>query len=220
MKGIAGFVRFLVRAPKAQARLIGAIMLGSAIGGYLLGGPLGVPPLAFAGFALIVSLLPAYAILNRAAGPGKSYSLFVPATAPQAGGYRSADALTVAPLVERLAKLGYRLEVALVDSSGRPAAAAPESTPLLGPALELRQAGARRGTGHVALRLPERGGMGSVDVVDTPHGPHGELALYLILAVGELVRGAQFKETFSSLSPESTEWLRPQLPDAPRALRR
>lgn len=49
---------------------------------------------------------------------------------------------------------------------------------------------------------------------------YAELALYLIVAVGELIRGSEFKETFSSLSPESTEWLRPQLPDAPRALSR
>jgi hypothetical protein len=83
----------------------------------------------------------------------------------------------------------------------------------------LRLAGASPYAGGVRLRMPDGPGAGEVDVTDTSSGKYEELAQFTIVALGRLFRGTTFKESFSSLTPESTEWLEPQLPDRPRTLR-
>lgn len=217
-KGIAGFVRTLTRAPKAQQRLVLAIMAAMTGAGVAAALLLEGNPIMLGGFGAILSVLPAYLVLARGARPGKSYSLFLPEAPPPSPSYREAGTLTVEALVKSLERHGYRLEVSLLDSEGRAAGAAGSSTALRGPALELREASARRGTGAVALRLPPGAGIGTLDVTDTPRGLYDELARFAVVAVGELVRGTTFKETFSSLSPESTDWMQAQLPDRPLRL--
>ncbi len=216
--GISGLVRRLVRAPRRQRRIALAVMALGACGGAAVAHVLDGNEAAGAAAGLIASLLPVYLVLVRAAALVKSYSLFVPGGARLATGLRAHEAITIAPLVEKLSALGYCVEVWRTDSDARRTAAASPETPLQGPSLELRHAHARAGSGGIALQLGGDGGPGSLDVTDTPRGLYAEMALYTIVALGEVLRGTEFKETFSSLSAESTEWLRPQPPDRPRAL--
>ncbi len=218
MNGLSTLFRRLSRASAAQKSAIALAVPAFTLLGGVIGGALDSDVLGAAFGGLVLSLLPIYLILTRGGGRQLSYSLSVPPAPQQAASYREATPLLAAQLVARLAKYGYRLEVALLDSSGRPAGAAPASTALIGAPLFFREPSERHG--GIVIALPLAGGLAPLEVVGDRRGVYAELARYLILELGELVRGIEFKESFSSLSPESTEWLRCQVPDRPLALRR
>jgi hypothetical protein len=217
-RGLSLFVRRLTTATRAQKRAVAIAFVATVGGAAVVGALAGADPIAGALFGVVLSILPMYIVLARGGVTRKSYSLFVPPAPQLASSYREGASLTVAPLVERLAKWGYRLEVLSPDAAGRPAAPAPASTPLVGAPVCFRESTAPA-AGSLSLTLPAAGGLGALEVEDSARGVYAELALYLMLELGTLIRGTEFKDSFSSLSPESTDWLRPQVPDAPRALK-
>jgi hypothetical protein len=194
------FVRRLVKAPPRTRRLILIVFAATtALGGWWLGAPGALT-------GLIAGVLPAYLLLNLGGTENKSYSLF----------YDAGDhGLQLMALLDKLAGHGYRLEALASDSDGNPSAPLAPTTPLLGPDLWLRVAGRR---GGVRVRLYPSQGTGEVDSADGSSGLYEELGQFTILSLGELLRGLTFKQSFSSLSAETVEWLRPQLPERPRHL--
>jgi hypothetical protein len=205
--GLSLFVYRLARAPAAAKAAVAACFSAGATIGDLVGGVPG------AMFGVIVAILPAYLALLRVAVPQKSYSLFMPAAEGNAG-LRDWKPLALAALIEKLERHGFQLAIFALDSSGRTATPLDGSALLLGPAMRLQMKGMPHWRGGVTMRLPDgAGGIGGVDVIDEPSGRYCELAQFAIVAIGELVPGTTFKESFSSLSPESTGWLAAQLPD-------
>jgi hypothetical protein len=210
--GLGMFVSRLVRAPARTRTLILSIMATTTALAIWWLGPVGLA------VGLAASVLPSYLLLNHGPSHTRSYTLFVSTAPVEPGGYREAQRPTLGALLEKLGALGYRLEALAADADGNPTSALDASAPLCGPVIWLRLAGAAPYQGGVRLRMPEGPGAGEVDATDTPSGRYEELAQYTIVALGRLFRGTTFKESFSSLTPESTEWLEPQLPDRPRAL--
>jgi hypothetical protein len=211
--GLGMFVRRLVRAPARTRTIILSIMTATTVLAMWWLGLVGLP------MGLAASILPSYLVLNHGATRTRSYTLFVTSAPVELGGYREAPRPTLGALLEKLTALGYRLEALAADSDGNPTQALDASAALSGPVVWLRLVGAPRYQGGVRLRMTEGPGAGEVDVMDTPSGKYEELAQFAIVALGRLFRNTTFKESFSSLTPESTEWLEPQLPDRPRALR-
>ncbi len=84
----------------------------------------------------------------------------------------------------------------------------------------LRQQGVRHGGVMIDLRGLAQQGCGLVEAIDARGELYEELAKYALYEIGRLVPGMTFRGSWSSLTPESTETLAPQLPDRPLQLRR
>jgi hypothetical protein len=82
----------------------------------------------------------------------------------------------------------------------------------------LRQAGRRYGGVHIDIRTLMTEGVGIVEVHDEGDELYSEMARYAMLELGRLVPGTTYRDTYSSLTPESTETLEPLLPDKPHYL--
>jgi hypothetical protein len=166
-------------------------------------------------FPLFVALISAaltYGVVSRLAnGPSlsrSSYELFFPTG--------SQPWPRFAELRADLAKLGYRLS-AHQPNLAQDQPMSDEATLDQG-TWWIREATSPSRRAGVVLRLTPELGQGSVAIADTSGGLYGELAKFLIVALGRKVPELTFKETSSHLSAESWEWLPPQLPDTPRAL--
>ncbi len=83
----------------------------------------------------------------------------------------------------------------------------------------LRQEGVRHGGVTIDLRGLAQRGCGLVEAIDARGELYEELAKYALYEIGRLVPGMTFRGSWSSLTPESTETLAPQLPDRPLQLR-
>lgn len=165
------------------------------------------PLLLAAGLAVL-----SYGLLSRLLnGPSitrTSYSLFFPPDAQPWPRF--------AELRDELAGLGYRLSAREPDL-GRNLPLADTATLDQG-TWWIRHEPSPSERAAVVLRLSPELGHGTIAVADTQHGLYDELAKFLIVALGRKVPELTFKETASTLSAESWEWLPPQLPDTPRAL--
>jgi hypothetical protein len=83
----------------------------------------------------------------------------------------------------------------------------------------LRQQGIKHGGVTIDLRGLSQLGCGLVEAIDTRGELYEELAKYVLYELGRLIPGLTFRGSWSSLTPESTETLAPQLPDRPLQLR-
>jgi hypothetical protein len=110
-------------------------------------------------------------------------------------------------LIPALERHGYRPTLA-------PAIAARRE-----PVWLLRHVGRRHGGVTLDLRSWSDKGIALVEAADTRGELYQEMAKYAMYELGRLIPGITYRGAFSSLSPESTDTLEPQLPDRPHALR-
>lgn len=152
----------------------------------------------------------------------REWLLLVPRIEPRPTDYREAPIPSVADLVERLERLGYRLAVSAADVRGRRAGSFDPRTPLAGSAFAVRDRRLGPDACCVTVRVSEltgeRRGMGFVEARDRRGRGYEELALFLISELATLVPGLAYKPASSALSADSAERLMLVLPDRPESL--
>lgn len=115
-----------------------------------------------------------------------------------------------------LARLGYRLSARQADRL--PPAPVPDEATVAVGMLWICEAHSSAPRAGLVLQLHTAHGEGCIEIADSSRGLYSELAMFLIVSLGERVPDLTCKEATSSLSAESWEWLKPQLPERPRAL--
>ncbi len=148
--------------------------------------------------------------------------LLVPRIQPRPTDYRDAPVPTVADLVERLERLGYRLAVSSADVRSKRAHSLDLRSPLAGSAFTLRDRRLGPDDSWVTVRVSqltgERPGMGFVEARDRRGRGYEELALFLISELATVVPGLAYKPASSALSADPAERLLLVLPDRPESL--
>ena len=165
-------------------------------------------PLLLAGIAGVTVYALSSRLLDGPQVHRHSYELFFPPG--HAGWPRFSE------LQADLAELGYRLSARRADRLP-PAPVTDDATVDEG-MLWICEANSSAQRAGLVLQLHAAHGEGCIEIADSSRGLYSELAMFLIVSLGERVPDLTCKEATSSLSAESWEWLKPQLPDRPRAL--
>jgi hypothetical protein len=165
-------------------------------------------PLLLAGIAGVAVYALSSRLLDGPQVRRHSYALFFP---PGCSGWPR-----FLELQADLAKLGYRVSAQRADRLLP--APVPDDAAVDEGMLWIREAHSSAPRAGLVLQLHTAHGEGCIEIADSSRGLYSELAMFLIVSLGERVPDLTCKEATSSLSAESWEWLRPQLPDLPRAL--
>jgi hypothetical protein len=213
---------------------VGAGVVGAVIGLRLVSADVAMwqthgftvgPEMIFVAFMVALFAAAAFVLSNRLLNGPKlthdEWTLFLRPTGAVPKTYRDAETVRLSPLKKALTRWGYNLHLEVCGGEAG-THAAPDTAELVGPRYQMRE----RRLKHGRLRFqmtPAQGdapAWGTVEVDDISKGTYGELAQYLIYELGNLIPGVEFKRSFSSLSPEATATLAPQLPDRPHYLPR
>jgi hypothetical protein len=182
------------------------------------------PEMTFVVFMVVLFAAAAFVLSNRLLNGPKlthdEWTLFLRATGVVPTTYRDVDTVRLSPLKQALARWGYDLHLEVCGDAGTHAAS--DSAELVGPRYQVRERRLKNGRLRFQMTLAQGDApaWGTVEVDDISKGTYSELAQYLIYELGNLIPGVEFKRSFSSLSPEATATLAPQLPDRPHYLPR
>lgn len=136
--------------------------------------------------------------------------------------YRDAEAPNLGRLLERLAVHGYQLEVRRLGAGGPTSERADLHAALVGGGFWLHDRGLGAPDTGVALRIDadadrDHRGLGTVQAIDAGRvAGNAELALFVIVELGELVPDLRYRADDSRLSPDTAHLLRAALPERPR----
>lgn len=160
------------------------------------------------------------------AGPAlirHDWVLAVPHIVPTATDYRTAMAPAIEDLVRALVQVGYQPELSQVDEFGTVVGPVKSNSILVGAMFKITDPSLGE-HGSVIVRISaqtaESDGMGFVEALDTSKGLYEELATFVIVELGSILPGLQYKNGDSILEPDDVGLLRVTLPQRPLSLAR
>jgi hypothetical protein len=184
------------------------------------------PELKFVFFFSVVIGGVAFAISRRLIhGPAIVYNdwiLTIPALPKQESGYRESKSITVADLLDRLARRGYQLSATAVDVHGEKVGPMDARAALAGVAVSFKDPRLGGWSSSLVLRISamteHSAGIGAVETRDVKGAGYQELATFVIAELDGLIPGVRYKLGNSGLSADLASELHALLPTAPLAL--
>jgi hypothetical protein len=184
------------------------------------------PEFKFVIFFSVVAGIAAFGLSRRLIhGPAIVYNdwiLTIPALPKQESGYRESKSITVADLLDRLARRSYQLSATAVDVQGEKVGPMDARAALAGVAVSFKDPRLGGWSSCLVLRISamteHSTGIGAVETRDVKGTGYQELATFVIAELDGLIPGVRYKLGNSGLSADLASELHALLPTAPLAL--